>query len=198
MGSGIILAGGLGSRIGCDKALLPWGDSIILGDIVSQMKKVCDDVILVRNSPLDIEIEGIRVVSDTYMQMGPLAGIHAGLSIARYDNAFVTACDMPYLPQAAIEYLFIEAEGWDIVMPATGCDHEPLFACYSKKCLPVIEGLLQRGVRKIIEILPLVRYKTIAREYFLQIDGRIFSNINTWEQYQSALESLQKRQAVVE
>jgi molybdopterin-guanine dinucleotide biosynthesis protein A len=198
MGSGIILAGGLGTRIGCDKALLPWGDSIILNDIVSQMKGVCDDVILVRNTPLDFEIEGIRVVSDTYRHMGPLAGIHAGLSMACHEYAFVTACDMPHLPRAAIQHLFDEAAGWDVVMPATGRDYEPLFACYSRKCLPVIEGLLQRGVRKIIEILPLVRYRTISREYFLQIDERIFSNINTREQYQSALERAQKRQTVVE
>ena len=192
------MAGGLGTRIGRDKALLPWGDSIILNDIVSQMKRVCDDVILVRNCPLEHEIEGIRVVSDTYRQMGPLAGIHAGLSIALHEYAFVTACDMPHMPQAAIEHLFNEAEGWDSVIPATGRDYEPLFACYSRKCLPVIEGLLQRSVCKIIEVLPLVRYKTIAREFFLQIDTRIFSNINTWEQYKSALERAQKRQTVVE
>ena len=188
MGSGIILAGGLGTRIGRDKALLPWGESVILREIVSRMKQACDDIIVVRNTPLDSAIPGIRVVSDIYMQMGPLAGIHAGLTIALNDYAFVTACDMPYLHPAAIEYFFSEAIGWDIVMPATGSEYEPLFACYSRNCLPAIESLLLRGVRKIIEILPLVKYKTIAREYFLQIDPNIFSNINTPAEYKSAIE----------
>jgi molybdenum cofactor guanylyltransferase len=190
--TGIILAGGLGSRIGCDKALLPWGDSVILNAIVSQMKKACDDVIVVRNTPLDSPIPGIRVVGDIYKQMGPLGGIHAGLTISRYDYAFVTACDMPHLPLAAIEHLFNEAAGWDIVMPATGRNYEPLFACYSRNCLPVIEDLLQRGVRKIIEILPLLRHKTIPREYFLQHDHRIFSNINTMPEYKVALEEAER------
>ncbi len=185
--TGIILAGGLGSRIGCDKALLPWGDSVILKFIISQMKQACDDVIVVRNTPLGGEFEGVRVVSDTYRLMGPLGGIHAGLTIARYDYAFVTGCDMPHLPRPAIDHLFAEAAGWDIVIPATGNIYEPLFACYSRRCVPVIEELLQRGVHKIVEMLPLVRYKTIPREYFLQIDQRIFSNINTMAEYKTAL-----------
>lgn len=187
--TGIILAGGLSSRIGRDKALLPWGRSNILTGVVGRLRSVCDDIIIVRNTPLDCKIDGIRTVSDIYRQMGPLGGIHAGLTIARHEYAFVTACDMPYLPPAAVDYLFREAAGWDVVMPATGRDYEPLFACYARRCLPVIEDLLRRDVRKIIELLPLVRYKTIPREIFLQIDPRIFSNINTGEDYKSALET---------
>jgi len=188
--TGIVLAGGLSSRIGRDKALLPWGDSIILSKIVAQLKDVCDDIVIVRNTPLDVDIPGVRMVADIFKQMGPLAGIHAGLTIARDEYAFVTACDMPYLPKAAIELLLSEAVGYDIVMPATGSDYEPMFSCYSRNCLPAVESLLQRGVRKIIEVLPLVRYKTIARECFLRIDQRIFSNINTQAEYKVAMENV--------
>ncbi len=191
--TGIVLAGGLGSRIGCDKALLPWGDTIILKEIISQMSEMCDDLIVVRNTPLESAMPGVRVVRDIYTQMGPLGGIHAGLSIARYDYAFVTACDMPHIPPGAIRHLFEESAGYDIVLPATGSNYEPLFACYSRNCLPVIEDLLRRDVRKIIEILPLVKYKTIAREYFLSMDPLIFSNINTMAEYKAAMERARRK-----
>lgn len=186
--TGIILAGGLSSRIGRDKALLPWGGSIMLKTIVARMREACDDVIVVRNTPLDCEIAGIRIISDIFKQMGPLAGIHAGLTIARYDHAFVTACDMPHLPPEAVKYLLKELPGWDIVIPATDKVYEPLFASYSKRCIPAIEDLLRKDIRKIIEILPFVRYKTIPREVFLEMNPRIFSNINTREDYQTEIQ----------
>jgi len=186
--TGIILAGGRSSRMGRDKSTLPWETSDLLNVIIEKLGTVCDDLIVVSNVPRDIKRKEVRVVADIFSQMGPLGGIHAGLCHARHQYAFVTGCDMPYLVPDAVRYLLEEVQGWDIAIPSQGEYYEPLFSCYSKSCLPNIELLLNKSVRRIAEILKLMRYKAIDWENFRRFDPelKLFTNINTEEDYKQA------------
>lgn len=186
--TGIILAGGKSTRMGKDKAALPWATSDLLHAKIEQLRSVCQDIIVVSNMPRHIAGNDVRVISDIYQEMGPLGGIHAGLTHARYDYAFVTACDMPYFAPTAAQYLFTEAQGWDVTMPVQGNHYEPLFACYSTSCIPVAEMLLRNSVRRVIALFDFVRYKHVDQECFRPFDPAlaIFSNINTQEDYRKA------------
>lgn len=191
--TGIILAGGRSSRMGRDKSLLPWHDSNLMNAVIDKVSQACDDIVLVSNQPRDMMRKDIRVVPDIIADMGPLGGIHAGLTHARHDVAFVTACDMPFIVPRAISYLLQEAgRDWDVVIPADGELLEPMFCVYAKTCLPVIEGLLNQGRRKITAFFPLVRVKYIPIDTFRQFDSalNLFTNINTAEQYERALREI--------
>ena len=96
---------------------------------------------------------------------------------------------MPYLVPEAVQYLFNEAHGRDIAVPGQDGYFEPLFACYNKSCLPAIESLISKDIRTISELIKLMNSKTIDREVFRQFDPelKIFTNINTMEEYKQAL-----------
>jgi molybdopterin-guanine dinucleotide biosynthesis protein A len=185
---GIVLAGGLGNRIGRDKAGLPWGESDLLHVILEQMGQVCQERIVVMNRVWTPDIAGVTVVPDIIPQCGPLSGIHAGLSACREPYAFVTACDMPFLSPQAVEYLLSLANDWDAVLPGRGQELEPLFAVYNRRCIEPIEGLLRQGTRKLQRLLPLIRHRLVDQDEFRRFDPqlKLFYNINTPEDYQAA------------
>ena len=137
---GIVLAGGLSTRAGQDKASLPWGETDFLHSILAHMGQVCSERIVVMNREWKPDIPGVKVVSDIIPQCGPLSGIHAGLSASSECHAFVTACDMPFFAPAAVEYLLSLSAGWDAVLPGNRKDMEPMFAVYARNCIPIIEN----------------------------------------------------------
>ena len=185
---GIVLAGGFSTRVGQDKAQLPWGESDLLHHVLMQLGQVCSDRIVVINREWKPKIPGVRVVEDIIPQRGPLSGIHAGLSACTESCAFITACDMPFLVPDAVSYLFSHAGGWDAVLPGHGKDLEPLFAVYSRKCIPVIEDLLNQDIRKVQNLFPSIRYRLVNPEEFRQFDRelKLFHNINTMRDYLEA------------
>jgi molybdopterin-guanine dinucleotide biosynthesis protein A len=189
--TGIILAGGRSSRMGRDKSLLPWNDSDLMHTVIRKVSQVCDDMVLVSNQARNLAIKDIQIVQDIIPNMGPLGGIHAGLTHARYPLAFVTACDMPYVVPQAVDFLLHEAaEDWDVVIPTCGDQYEPMFCVYRKTCIPAIETLLKQGGRRIVQIFSVLRVKHIDVEIFRQFDPKltIFTNINTMEEYEKALQ----------
>ena len=187
--TGVVLAGGRKSRMGRDKASLPWQGSDFLQVILQKLTAVCDELIVVTNMARTEMLPNVRYVADIIPQRGPLSGIHAGLVHATTDLVFVTACDMPYLSVAAVNHLRSLSPGWDVVAPGEAEYLEPLFACYRKTCIPVIESLLQQDIRKTQALFPLVRYRQVPLDEMKQFDPqlRFLYNINSPSDYQAAL-----------
>ena len=190
--TGIVLAGGRNARMGRDKAALPWQNSDFLHTILQKLATVCNDLIVVTNTLPPSDLPDVRFVSDIIPRCGPLSGIHAGLTHAASPFAFVTACDMPFIQPAAVSWLFSQLQDWDAVVPGDESFTEPLFACYAKTCLPVIEDLLHRDVHKTQELFRLIRCKMIPTAAILAFDPtlRLLQNINAPEDYQSALREM--------
>jgi len=187
--TGVVLAGGRSTRMGCDKSTLPWQHSDFLHIILRKLSIVCDDLIVVTNTTPPSDLPDVRFVSDIIPHCGPLSGIHAGLVHAASSCAFITACDMPYLEPAAVSWLFSQMKGWDVVVPGDEIFMEPLFACYAKTCIPAIENLLQQDIRKTQALFRLVRCKFIPLNDLCSFDPtlRLLRNINSPEDYQAAL-----------
>lgn len=187
--TGVVLAGGRNSRMGRDKASLPWQDSDFLQVIVKNLAPVCNELIVVTNVARQDVLPNVRYVTDIIPQRGPLSGIHAGLVYANSDLVFVTACDMPHLVATAVSYLGSLSPSWDVVVPGDTNYLEPLFACYRKTCIPVIESLLQQNIRKTQALFPLVQCRQVPLEDLKSFDPqlRMLCNINSPSDYQAAL-----------
>ena len=187
--TGVVLAGGRNSRMGRDKASLPWQGSDFLQVILQKLAFVCDELIVVTNTARPEIGPNVRYVADIIPQCGPLSGIHAGLVHASSGPVFVTACDMPYLSAEAVGYLCSLSPGWDVVVPGADNYLEPLFACYTKNCIPVIESLLQNNVRKTQALFPLIRCRQVSYDELKPFDPqlRLLQNINSPADYQAAL-----------
>lgn len=178
--TGIVLAGGSSTRMGCDKASLPWGKADLLHAVLMALDPVCEKLIVVSNIPRVISVPGVKVVSDTFHGCGPLGGIHAGLSAAATDNSFIVACDMPFINSCAVEYLASVALGFGAVVPFVDGFFHPLHAIYSRSCLSPIERMLNDGQHRIIDFYPKIRLRKVSCEELSQFDPelKMLCNLN--------------------
>lgn len=190
----IILAGGESRRMGRDKADLPWGNASILNYMADMLQKVCREVIVVSNIARAME-SSVKVVADIIPHCGPLSGIHAGLYYSCYSHAFVVGCDMPFAAPEAVEILLEKREGYDAVIPIYSGMMEPLFAVYSKNCIPAAEHLLRAGDYRVISLYPQIRCYYMKEEQLAPPDvlQKMFQNINTPEEYRKVNKYLKGR-----
>lgn len=183
--AGIILAGGLNRRMkGRNKALISIGNQAIIGKQIEVFQELFAHVLVVTNNPLDFLSWGITLVSDLIPVRSSLTGIHAGLFHSRPDQAFISACDMPFLKKEMIRGLIRERDPQvDVVVPVTSAGYQPLCAVYSRRCLKPIEEQLLKGELKISNLFSRVQLKKIPEETLRRIDPELqsFFNINTQE-----------------
>jgi FdhD protein len=184
--TGVILAGGQSSRMGSNKALLPYRGGRFIEAIHRQLSALFDDVIIVTNNPEQYGFLECRTVPDLFPGMGALAGLHAGLAHSRTPYVFAVACDMPYLLDGLIARMAAMADGLtDVVIAESGQGVEPLHALYSRRCLDPMARSLAAGKRRIMDFFPEVRVQRLPAEEVVLLDpeGRSFSNINTPSDY---------------
>jgi molybdopterin-guanine dinucleotide biosynthesis protein A len=150
---------------------------------VRLFRTVFQEVIIVTTSPQDYLDQDATIVTDILPGKGALGGIYTGLFYAREEQAFIAACDMPFLNRAFLEHMISRTAGYDIIVPATPDGLQPLHAVYARRCLPVIRGLIERDRLKITGFYPGYRLLTLSPEVIRSFDpeGRMFLNVNTPE-----------------
>ncbi len=185
--TGVILAGGQSSRMGSNKALLPYKGGRFIEAIHRQLSEIFDEVLLVTNNPEQYDFLPCRKVADIYQGMGALAGIHSGLHHASNPAAFMVACDMPYLNSGLIRHLATHADPGGVLIPEGPHGLEPLHAVYGKGCLAAIETTLLSGQRKIVSFFGRTNVNRVNVEQVALFDADFatFSNINTPGDYYS-------------
>lgn len=179
----VILSGGLNSRMaGQNKAFLEVGGRSILNRLMSRLKPIFEEILLVTREPQAYAHIPVKVVEDLYEDRSSLTGIHAGLVHARADFAFVVPCDTPFLQPAVIRLLLnaLDPE-LDVVVPLVEGHYEPLCAIYSKRCLPAVEAQLDCGDYKIFNFFDRVKIKILATDEIKSADPELLSffNVNT-------------------
>lgn len=182
----IILAGGKSTRMGGgDKSLLLVRGIPIIQHIANQLIQNFDEIIIGANDVEKYGFLGFRVVPDVETGKGPLMGIYSCLKSSQNELNFVTACDTPNMNIELIESMLKLADGVDIVMPVKNQnEYEPLYAIYRKSIVPMAEKALQRGGRKIIDLLEFASVR-----YFKLKDTSWYCNINTKDDFEAFLKS---------
>jgi len=182
----IVLAGGKGLRLGRrEKALETVDSKSLLQRVVSQISPFSDDIIIVTARGKSLSRfdsgSGFRIVADAYPGRGALVGLGTGLAASNSWYNLVVACDMPFLNQALLRYMLELSAGFDLVVPRVGGLVEPLHAVYSKNCLAPVEGLLERGERRLSPLFGLVKVRYVEAEEIDRFDPEhlSFFNVNT-------------------
>jgi molybdenum cofactor guanylyltransferase len=109
----------------------------------------CREVLVVGGD--EVGLEGVRYITcERPGGLGPLAGMEAGLSSARYPQTFVAAGDMPFLTQSMVGYLLGRlTRGVLAVVPQYRGRIHPLCAAYAKTLLPRLGTALDGGARAV-------------------------------------------------
>ncbi|HTU51482.1 MAG TPA: molybdenum cofactor guanylyltransferase [Acidobacteriaceae bacterium] len=143
--TGFVLAGGRSSRLGRDKALLPWppsdsaeenGQTLLQHSIV-RLQSVCATVSICANRD-DLSFAG-AIIPDALPGSGPLGGIVAALEYSTTDWNLMLAVDLPYLPVEALQALAAFARSEEDPRTTSALSSLPPVACV----LPQLDGLPQ-------------------------------------------------------
>jgi molybdopterin-guanine dinucleotide biosynthesis protein A len=181
--TGVILAGGRNSRFpGTNKAFHKVGANTMLARIHALFSRMFREVILVVNEPaLFLDIDAL-VVTDIDPSRCSLAGLHAGLFHAGFEWSYVTACDVPFVSEKIMRYLFTQiSPGKQVIIPRTWEGLEPLSALYHKSCLPRIEATLEKKIFMVKKFYKPERVKQIPPRILETLDPelRFKFNVNT-------------------
>jgi molybdopterin-guanine dinucleotide biosynthesis protein A len=162
--AGIILAGGLATRMGGgDKTLLPLGGRPILARVIERLAPQVDCLAINANGdPARFAGFGLDVVPDSVGGFaGPLAGVLAGMdwAAARGCDLLVSAAgDTPFFPETLVAELraAMAREGTPLAMamtpdPERGLSRHPTFGLWSVALRDELRAALEAGQRKVIE-----------------------------------------------
>ncbi len=183
--SGVILSGGHSNRMKADKAFLIIDGVPIIEIIISTLRSIFKEIIIISNLPDKYLYLNAKVFEDLISEKGPLGGIYTALKVSNNFYNFIVACDMPFINEYLIDYMIKNIHNYDIVILEQNGKLEPLFAIYSKNCLPYIEKELSEGSLKVTNFFKNMDVKIIKEREIPKFDstGLSLTNINTPEDY---------------
>lgn len=191
----IILCGGKSSRMGRDKATLPFGPELMLQRVVRLLGQAVapDSMIVVAapNQPLPTLPEGVAIARDTTEFRGPLQGLATGLNAIgdRFDAVYATACDVPLLVPAVVSRMFDLLGNFEVAVPFDGQFHHPLAAVYRPRVLPCVEKLLREDRLRPVYLFAEVPIHDVPVDDLRDVDPQLstLANLNRPEDYHAAL-----------
>jgi molybdopterin-guanine dinucleotide biosynthesis protein A len=143
--AGFVLAGGLSSRMGTDKALVEFEGQPLIGRAIDML----------RATGLPASIAGARssleafapVVPDLQSGLGPLGGICAALRSTPARHALFLAVDQPRVPSSLIAYLlqYAQITGSAVSLVTVNAFPETFPVVLDRQSLPALDQELATG-----------------------------------------------------
>jgi molybdopterin-guanine dinucleotide biosynthesis protein A len=184
--TGVILAGGRGSRMGgVDKGLQQFRGAPMALHVMMRLQPQVGALMINANQNLaPYEAFGIPVWPDELQGFaGPLAGLQTALNHCETEYLVTAPCDSPFLPSDLVARLgkALVTQNADLAVAVTGegdaRQAHPVFCLMKSSLLPHLTLFLQDGGRKID-----AWYASLAvtETHFANEDA--FQNINTLEE----------------
>jgi molybdopterin-guanine dinucleotide biosynthesis protein A len=182
--AGVILAGGAATRIGGEKALLPFAGGTLLDAVIAraepQVSQLALNVHKASAEKYRVRYPGYRMLFDSFgEQVGPLAGVIAGLEwVHGMEGVHWLAtlpCDTPFLPHDLIVQLV--AQGHDVpVFAHDGSRQHGICAIWPLACVERLrEGVEVGHLRSVQSAMKALGAQTCVFES----QAQAFFNINT-------------------
>jgi molybdopterin-guanine dinucleotide biosynthesis protein A len=180
--TGILLAGGQGRRMGgVDKGLQLLRGKPMAQHVIERFAPQVDELLINANQNIEqYQGLGYRVIPDAIGGfVGPLAGLHRGLSEAAHPLVVTAPCDSPFLPLDLVAKLHaaLEQQNAELAVARTGDQPHPVFCLCRKSVLGSLTAFLESGGRKIDRWYAQLK---VADVDF--VDEAAFRNINTREE----------------
>jgi molybdopterin-guanine dinucleotide biosynthesis protein A len=184
--SGLVLAGGQGSRMGgVDKGLQPFRGKPMVAHVIERLAPQVDELLINANrNPEDYARFGHQVIADEIAGFaGPLAGFERGLAHARGELVVTVPCDSPFLPTDLVARLHerLESAKAELAVAKTGDQSHPVFCLMRREVLASLQQFLGSGQRKIDKWYSALRVEEVA----FDDEADAFLNINTREELAS-------------
>ena len=195
----VVQAGGLSSRMGRDKARMPFCGEPLIERVLDRLSQVADELIVTTSRPDELAyleectFGGLRprVVMDLDGPAGAMRGIASSLVAARLPLVAIVACDMPFVSPELIGELArrVEDESLDVCVPREERGIEPLCAVWRRDaCAPVAYELLAGDRQRIRCLIDRVQAGYLDEPQIVAVAGSTlcFENVNTPEEFAAA------------
>ena len=184
--TGVVLAGGQGSRMGgVDKGLQVFRGRPMVAHVLERLAPQVGTILVNANRNVDEYARfGHRVIADEIAGFaGPLAGFERGLAHASTALVATVPCDSPFLPSDLVGRLHValEANGAQLAVAKTGDQAHPVFTLMRREVHASLRDFLASGQRKIDRWYASLAIVEVAFDD--QADA--FLNINTREELAS-------------
>lgn len=179
------MAGGSARRMGKDKRFIKIGSEKLIERQVRFLKQYFETVIISANDPEELKYLNVPVITDENPGRGPLEGLTSALATTQSEYNFVVAVDIPEIDMNLVEKMRSKLDHVSAVIPVTvDGKQEPLFAFYSKHCLPIFRSSLAEGELAIHRAL-----KKCPVYYFPIPSLMSIKNLNSGKDYENYLKS---------
>ncbi|PCI29039.1 MAG: hypothetical protein COB67_05070 [SAR324 cluster bacterium] len=190
----ILLAGGLSSRMGRDKANLRLQGRTQLDHLLETLEPlVSESIVMLADQQAMPELttklkHTVKIGRDRVAQQGPLQGIADALPLiaSQIERVLVVTCDLPYLSLEWLRALHNALQGdVDAVCTLAGGYKNALLGCYRKKVLEKAPEILLEGKKR-----PVFLWEGSNVLFLEPAPDKLLNcqDMNTPEEYQKAQE----------
>lgn len=178
----VIMAGGQSRRMGRDKAQLLFCGQPLLSYQIDRWKNIFDDLVISVDYQKRFSWVSCKMIEDKRKGLGPLAGLEAVMLEAPADRYFITAVDMPFGCTDLAIKMSENCSNADVgIIRRFNGRIEPMFALYSRRCLPYIIQSLDKNEYSFRRgLLRFAKVQEFAEQDMLSYNlDRILLNTNT-------------------
>lgn len=178
--TGIVLAGGVSSRMGTDKGLCMLKGKTLVSYAIEALLPLCDTILISSNNIIDYQNFGYQVIVDEYKGIGPIGGIYSSLKKSPSKHNLIISCDTPFLNTSLLSYILENSDNYEIVAPEHSKSFiEPLAAYYSSDIVNQLEISIKNKDYKLMNFFNKVKFKKINISSIQGFSNRLFINLNT-------------------
>lgn len=186
--SGFVLAGGGSTRMGRNKALLPFHGNTLVEHVAGIVAQATGSATLI-GDPVQLGHLGLPVVPDRLPGRGPASGIYTALTITSSDWNLIAGCDMPAITSELMLDLLRRAAAASnpidcLAAAGPNGEPEPLCAVYHRRCLPAVARAIGENRLKMKNLLAELDTQ------LMPVDPAAVANVNTpaeWAEFEAKL-----------
>ena len=187
----VLQAGGKSTRMGKDKALLPFQGIPLIKRLRDRFSDMGDELLVITNDFSGYQDLAVPLYKDIIPDRGALGGLYTALSISKNPLVGLIAADLPFASPALLAHLIkiLLTSGAEAAIPSTERGLEPLHAVYRRDTsLPLVKGAIDQNLWRMNSWFDQAEILILTPEETRRVSSskHTFLNLNTPEDLQKA------------
>lgn len=183
----VLFAGGKSSRMGANKALLPFGGFATLAEFqLHRLERIFEEVYLSAKSADTIPFTCKLILDPPHADFAPTAGFVAAFEALHVSRFFALSVDTPFVgAQEIAQLLDADDDALDAVIAHTPQGTHPLCGIYHATLFEEFARMLREGDHRLGKLLSRAKTRYVDFE-----NEEAFANLNHPHEYDAALQRL--------
>eukprot|EP01022_Parablepharisma_sp_SALTPOND_P024716 TRINITY_DN5536_c0_g1_i1.p3 TRINITY_DN5536_c0_g1~~TRINITY_DN5536_c0_g1_i1.p3 ORF type:complete len:207 (-),score=67.82 TRINITY_DN5536_c0_g1_i1:12-632(-) len=176
--TGVVLAGGPGSRMGGGKPWRTLAGRRLIDIALERALELCPQALVVAADAADFPELECRVIADRWPGQGPMAALATAFLDSPATAVLLLPVDAPLMRPALLRRVLELSKGQKAVAPQGPGGVEALMSWYSRDCLGPALKLVEAGERRLRILLKMVGARVLTRQEVAETDPEDLSFLN--------------------